>query len=283
MSGGAAAEFAPAKVNLALHVTGRRPDGYHELDSLAVFPRVGDRLFATPAPGLTLAVEGRFAGALAAADNLVLRAARLLGSGRGAALSLDKALPVAGGIGGGSADAAAALRLLARLWDVPLPGAAAVLGLGADVPVCLAGLPSRMRGIGERLEPLPLPGFWLVLANPGVRLETAAVFAALAGRFGPPLPAPPAFADAATLAGWLAARRNDLEAPAVGLAPPLAAVLSALAAQPGCALARMSGSGATCFGLFDAAGPAEAAAATLRRARRDWWVAAAPVAPADRR
>ena len=144
----------------------------------------------------------------------MLRAARLLGRGRGAALTLDKRLPVASGIGGGSADAAAALRLLARLWGLPLPPAEALLGLGADVPVCLAGTACRMRGIGEELEPVALPPFWLVLANPGVPVATGAVFAGLAGRFGAPLAAPPAFADAAALAGWLAEQRNDLEAPA---------------------------------------------------------------------
>jgi 4-diphosphocytidyl-2-C-methyl-D-erythritol kinase len=273
----AAEELAPAKVNLALHVTGRRADGYHLLDSLVVFPRVGDRLRAEPSRELSLSVEGRFAACLDRGDNLVLRAARLLAPGRGAALTLDKRLPVASGIGGGSADAAAALRLLGRLWGVPLPPTAALLGLGADVPVCLAGVASRMRGIGEALEPVALPAFWLVLANPGVPVATGAVFAALAGRFGPPLPHPPAFADAAALAGWLAARRNDLEAPAAALAPAIAGTLAALAAQPGCLLARMSGSGATCFGLFATAAEAEAAADALGRARPRWWVAAAPV------
>jgi 4-diphosphocytidyl-2-C-methyl-D-erythritol kinase len=272
-----AEELAPAKVNLALHVTGRRGDGYHLLDSLVVFPSVGDRLRAAPSPELTLAVEGPFAGCLDADDNLVLRAARLLGPGRGAALTLDKRLPVASGIGGGSADAAAALRLLARLWGLPLPPAAVLLGLGADLPVCLAGIARRMRGIGEELAPVALPPFWLVLANPGVPLATAAVFAALAGRFGAPLAAPPAFLDVGALARWLAEQRNDLEPSAAGLAPMVTETLAALAAQSGCLLARMSGSGATCFGLFAAAGPAATAAAALARARPAWWVAAAPV------
>jgi 4-diphosphocytidyl-2-C-methyl-D-erythritol kinase len=279
LSAGPAAELAPAKVNLALHVTGRRADGYHLLDSLVAFPRVGDRLAAAAAPDLSLAVEGPFAAALAAGDNLVLAAARLLGPGRGAALTLEKALPVASGIGGGSADAAAALRLLARLWDLPMPGTAALVGLGADVPACVAGVACRMRGIGERLDPVALPGFWLVLANPGVPVATGAVFAGLAGRVGPPLAPPPAFADVRALAGWLAAQRNDLEAPACALAP-VAETLAALGAQPGCLLARMSGSGASCFGLFATVAPAEAAAAALRRARPGWWVAAAEVGAA---
>jgi 4-diphosphocytidyl-2-C-methyl-D-erythritol kinase len=280
LSAAPAAELAPAKVNLALHVVGRC-DGYHLLDSLVAFARLGDRLEAEPADRLSLAIDGPFARDLGAGpDNLVLRAAALVAPGRGAVLRLTKLLPVASGIGGGSADAAATLRLLARLWDLPLPGRDALLGLGADLPVCLAGRASRMRGIGEDLAPLTLPPFWLVLANPGVPVPTGAVFAALACRDNPPLPDPPRFADADALAVWLAAQRNDLEAPAATVAPAVADVLAALAAQPGCRLARMSGSGATCFGLFAAGPAAAAAAAALRRARPGWWVEAAPVAPA---
>jgi 4-diphosphocytidyl-2-C-methyl-D-erythritol kinase len=275
-------ELAPAKVNLALHVTGRRADGYHLLDSLVAFPRIGDRLEAEAAAGLSLTIDGPFARGLGAgADNLVLRAARLLRgeSGPGAALRLTKSLPVASGIGGGSADAAAALRLLARLWDRPLPSRAAQAGLGADVPACTRGRAARMRGIGDDLTPLALPPFWLLLVNPGVPVATPAVFAALACRDNPPLPEPPGFADAEALAGWLGAQRNDLEAPAAALVPEIRAVLAAIAAQPGCRLARMSGSGATCFGLFVDAAPALAAAEALRAAHAGWWVAAAPVEP----
>jgi 4-diphosphocytidyl-2-C-methyl-D-erythritol kinase len=273
------AELAPAKLNLALHLVGRRPDGLHLLDSIVAFPSLGDTVEAEPARGLSLTLDGPFARDLdAGAGNLALRAALLLRApGRGAALRLVKSLPVAAGLGGGSADAAATLRLLARLWGVPLPGPAVVLGLGADVPACLAGGPARMRGVGERLEPLTLPPFWVVLANPGVPLATADVFRRCAAPENPPLPAVPAFADAAALAGFLAAQRNDLEAPAIAEAPVIAEVLAALAALPGCRLARMSGSGATCFGLFAAEGPALDAAAVLRRARPAWWVAAAPV------
>jgi 4-diphosphocytidyl-2-C-methyl-D-erythritol kinase len=274
-----AAELAPAKVNLALHVTGRRADGYHLLDSLVAFPRLGDRVAAAPAAGLALAVDGPFAADLDAGDgNLVLRAAALMAAGGGAALRLTKNLPVAAGIGGGSADAAATLRLLARLRGLPLPPPEAVLRLGADVPACLAGRACRMRGIGERLEPVALPPFWVVLANPRVGLATAAVFAGLAERTNPPLPAPPAFGGAEDLFGYLAAQRNDLEPPAVATAPAVAEARAALAAQPGCRVARMSGSGATCFGLFAARAPARAAAAAIARARPGWWVAAAPVA-----
>ncbi len=272
-------EIAWAKVNLALHVTGRRADGYHLIDSLVVFPRIGDRLEAEPAAGLSLSLTGPFAPGLGAgADNSVLRAAAYLRpEGRGAALRLTQALPVAAGLGGGSADAAAALRLLARVWGVAAPAPRQALALGADVPVCRAGRPARMRGIGEDLAPLDLPPFWIVLVNPGASLATTAVFAALAERENPPLPDPPTFADAGDLFGWLAARRNDLEAPARALAPPIDAALAALAAQPGCGLARMSGSGATSFGLFASEAPALAAAATIRAGRAAWWVAAAPV------
>ncbi len=274
----ATVEIAFAKVNLALHVTGRRADGYHLLDSLVVFAGIGDRLEAEPADGLSLSLTGPQASGLGAgADNLVLRAAMLLRPpGRGAALRLTKVLPVAAGIGGGSADAAAALRLLGRLWRVGAPDAAAVLSLGADVPVCLGLKPARMRGIGEDLAAVALPAFWIVLANPGVPVATGAVFAGLARRDNEPMAAAPPFPDAATLFGWLAAQRNDLEPPARAIAPAIDAALAALAAQPGCGLARMSGSGATCFGLFAAEAAARAAADALRRAEAGWWVSAAP-------
>jgi 4-diphosphocytidyl-2-C-methyl-D-erythritol kinase len=273
------AELAPAKVNLALHVTGRRADGYHLLDSLVVFAGIGDRLEAEPAAGLSLSLRGPFASGLGTGeDNLVLRAATLLRPpGQGAALHLTKALPVAAGIGGGSADAAAALRLLARLWGVALPPPDRVLALGADVPVCLAGRSARMGGIGGELTAVALPPFWIVLVNPGVPVPTGGVFAGLARRENPPMPDLPRLPDAAALFGWLAAQRNDLEAPARALVPSIDGVLAAIAAQPGCALARMSGSGATCFGLFAAEAGALAAAQALRSAAPSWWVAAAPV------
>lgn len=273
------AEFAAAKVNLSLHVTGQRPDGYHLLDSLVVFADVGDRVSVAPAPelGLGLTLAGPAAeGLRAEADNLVLRAARAFGVNAGAAITLEKHLPVASGIGGGSADAAAALRALARLWDLPLPDAAAVLRLGADVPVCLQGRPVRMQGVGEIITPLPaLPEGWLVLVNPGVGVSTPAVFRTLPCKDNPPMPAAlPPFSDLAALAGWLAAQRNDLEPPAMALQPVIAQVKAGLQAQPGCLIARMSGSGATCFGLFAAKAEAEQAAAALRQANSGWWVQA---------
>lgn len=270
--------FAPAKVNLALHVTGRRGDGYHLLDSLVVFAGVGDTVAAVRSDRLTLAIDGPQAARLPATDdNLVLRAARLMQVT--ASLTLTKVLPVAAGIGGGSADAAAALRVLAGLAGRSLPAADAVLALGADVPVCLAGRPARMQGVGQVLAPLPpLPPAWLVLANPGVAVPTPAVFAALDRRDNPPMdPVPRRMPDAAALAAHLATQRNDLQAAAVAIAPVIAETLAALADRPGCLLARMSGSGATCFGLFPREAEAANAAAHLARRCPDWWVAAAPM------
>ena len=275
-------DFAPAKLNLALHVTGRRANGYHDLDSLVVFAGVGDRVSALPAPALTLSVTGPEAAALAGeGDNLVLKAARVMAAGRGAALTLDKVLPVASGIGGGSADAAAALRALARLWDCPTPDAAAVMALGADVPVCLAGQPARMSGLGERLAPVPaLPGgLAVVLVNPRIALATPAVFAALERRDNPAMePMPGAFRDAEALVVWLRRQRNDLEAPAIRLVPAIEAVLAALSVA-GARLVRMSGSGATCFGLHDSVAGAETAAKTIAAREPGWWVRAAPLLP----
>jgi 4-diphosphocytidyl-2-C-methyl-D-erythritol kinase len=286
-------EFAPAKVNLFLHVTGRRADGYHLLDSLAVFLGAGDWLFAAPADtGLSLTVEGPFGADLAAeADNLVLRGARALGGSahgglaqgglargglaqgglaRGARIVLQKHLPVASGIGGGSADAAATLRLLCRLWGLPQVLRETALGLGADVPVCLASQAARMGGVGEALGPSPrLPPAGVALVNPGVALATAEVFRARTAAFSARAELPASWPDATAMAGDLAKLRNDLQPPAVALRPVIGAVLAALAAVPGCLLARMSGSGATCFGLFPDAATAEAAARAL--ARPGWW------------
>lgn len=272
----AAEAFAPAKVNLALHVTGRRADGYHLLDSLVVFADLGDRIRVEAAERLSLSVTGpRAAGVPADATNLVWRAAEALGPGRGARITLEKHLPAAAGIGGGSSDAAAALRALATLWDVALPRAADVLALGADVPVCLDARAARMGGIGERLDPVPaLPEAGLVLVNPGTGVSTPAVFKALAQRNNPPLPDPGPWADAAALAAWLRQTRNDLEAPARALVPEIGAVLGAISTAPGCLLARMSGSGATCFGLFADRASAARAAQAIGGQNPGWWVKA---------
>jgi 4-diphosphocytidyl-2-C-methyl-D-erythritol kinase len=274
---------APAKINLYLHVVGRRGDGYHELDSLVAFADIGDVVTAQPAADLSLAVDGPFAAALAGApDNLVLRAARLLASHRcvayGAAFRLTKNLPVASGIGGGSSDAAAALRALQSLWKIEATGdeiAGLAARLGADVPVCLLGRTAWLGGIGDVLAPAPaLPPVAVVLANPGIALATQAVFAARRGRFSAPSRFAEPVADAAGLAAMLSRRRNDLTEAAVGIVPAIADVLARLAACEGVLLARMSGSGATCFALFAETGAARAAATRLSGERPGWWVAA---------
>lgn len=282
-------EFAHAKINLCLHVTGQRADGYHLLDSLVVFAGIGDGLRATPADGLNLRVTGPFAaGVPAGQDNLVLRAARLVAGDMGADLVLDKRLPPASGIGGGSADAAAAIRVLLRLQAMAgrMPGmtqaqADAVAALGADVPVCLASHPARMRGIGEKLDWLPpLPEMHVVLANPRIEVPTPAVFKALPKKENSSLPEVlPSWIDAAALAGWLRETRNDLEAPARIIAPVIGDVVSALEAMPGALFARMSGSGATCFALFAKEAEAIAASETLAEDQPDWWVASGLIYP----
>jgi len=272
-------EDARAKVNLHLHVVGKRADGYHLLDSLAVFPAVGDVLSVTDADALSLELTGRFGAALVAeSDNLVLRAARGLAELAGIAprgrIVLEKNLPVSSGIGGGSADAAAAIRLLMRHWNVaPDAQSLATLAvrLGADVPVCLAQRPTRMQGIGEILRPAPaMPECGMVLINPLVAVATPAVFKARQGGFSPEAAFPPGWADARAMAADIARLGNDLEAPAFSLCPQIGDVLAALRRLDSCLLARMSGSGATCFALFPDATAARIAATALNRP--DWWV-----------
>lgn len=269
-------ERAPAKLNLCLHVTGRRLDGYHLLDSLVVFADVADRIFASPARGLSLVVAGpEGAGLQAETDNLVLRAARAMRV-EDVALVLDKHLPVASGIGGGSADAAATLRAVQRLTGHALPSGHDILRLGADVPVCLAGRPARMTGIGEHVAPLPpLPPLAAVLVNPRLPVPTPQVFAALTTRENPALPDLPATAlvSAEAFCAWLRVHsRNDLVPPARLVAPILGEVQTALEEMPGCLLARMSGSGGTHFGLFASLSGAETAARTLRTRHPFWWI-----------
>lgn len=271
-------EAAPAKVNLYLHVTGRRADGYHLLDSLVVFAGVGDVLEAEPADALSLNVIGPFAAGLAGqGDNLVLRAARALlaeaGVEAGARLTLYKNLPVASGIGGGSADAAATLRLLMRQWGVSIGQEALArlaLGLGADVPVCLGARARRMSGVGEILAPAPvLPAFGIALVNPGVAVATADIFRARRGDWSEAAELPAKWPAAAAMCADMARLRNDLEPAAIALRPVIGEVLAALRDAPGCRLARMSGSGATCVGLFDDAQMAVSAAEHMRRP--GWW------------
>lgn len=265
--------FAPAKINLTLHVTGQRADGYHLLDSLVVFADIGDRVRVAAADAPTLAVDGPMAaGVPTDGRNLVLRAATLMGVT--AEIHLEKHLPAAAGIGGGSSDAAATLRALARLTGRPLPNPADLLRLGADVPLCLSPEMTRMGGIGEQLQRLgPAPALPLVLVNPGVAVRTPAVFAALERKDNPPMTEPMPDPSAPGWMAWLAAQRNDLEPPAITQAPVIADVLAALRARAGCRLARMSGSGATCFAIMDSSAARDAAVAALRQAHPGWWVA----------
>jgi len=276
---------APAKLNLTLAVIGRRDDGYHLLDSLVGFTEYGDTVAAEESQTLTLAMAGPFGATLAVdpVENLVLRAARLLAEAGGitpcAALTLTKRLPVASGIGGGSSDAAATLLALAELWRLaPAPEDLAAIGLklGADVPVCLAGRTARLEGIGERIGPAPaLPAAAIVLVNPGVGLATPQVFRARQGGFsagaGPQGVLSHSPIDARALATALEGTGNDLTAPAITLLPVIAEVLAALDAAPGRLLARMSGSGATCFALFADEAAAEAAASAIAAAHPGWW------------
>jgi len=260
----AASEIVPAKLNLALHVRGKLPDGRHSIETIFAFCTDGDRLTAEEADEISLEVGGPFAADLAdETDNLVLRAARALrdalGTAKGAALTLDKRLPVASGIGGGSADAAAALRLLTSLWRVDPKYAEQVAPtLGSDVPACLLSLPARGEGAGDRLTLVQLPdlaGTPVLLVNPRVPLSTAEVFAAWDGE------------DRGPLEGW-GEGRNDLEGPAVALVPQIGAVLAWLSAQAGATFVRMSGSGATCFAFFESEAARDAAADAVPR---EWW------------
>jgi 4-diphosphocytidyl-2-C-methyl-D-erythritol kinase len=289
---GSEISLAPAKINLTLRISGRRADGYHELESLVAFAPFGDRLTFSPGGPLDLDVSGPMAdGAGPVADNLVLRAVRAL-AGRIDGLklgrfALHKELPSGAGLGGGSADAAAALRLIAGANGISLGDARvhdAARATGADIPVCLDPRPRVMRGIGEILsDPAALPPLGIVIIHPGFALPTGPVFKALglapgqryAGRSAsngvgtPPLPQ-----DREELLEWLATECNDLEAPAIATAPAVAGVLAVIAGLAGCRLARMSGSGSACFGLFDDGEAAASAAEVVAAAQPSWWVRA---------
>ncbi|GLS31098.1 4-diphosphocytidyl-2-C-methyl-D-erythritol kinase [Mesorhizobium albiziae] len=277
------ARLAPAKINLALHVTGRRADGYHLIDSLAVFTRFGDRVTVTASDEDSFAVSGPFAAHVPLdAGNLVLRARDALRSAfpdsacPPVAIVLEKNLPVASGIGGGSSDAAAALHALADLWAIDDDAALARIGLslGADLPMCLAAQPLIACGVGDELSLLPnFPALGLVLVNPAVAVPTAAVFAALAKRDGEKLPPLPLAIDFHSLRNWLETTRNDLEPAARAIEPAIAAAATALD-RAGSGFTRMSGSGATCFGLFETGNVAKRAAAAIRARQPGWFVAA---------
>ncbi len=272
---------ARPKVNLFLHVTGRRDDGYHLLESLVIFPDGGDVLTVADSDTLTFSASGPFSEKLGPEeDNLVLKAAKLLRSLSldlpGAHISLIKNLPVASGIGGGSADAAAALMLLNRLWKLkktPEDLAETGLELGADVPVCLHGQPAIMRGVGEKLTPVTVPpDFHLILVNPGYPVSTPAVFKHLSPPFTPEDPLQSVPDDLPGLVDWLGSKKNDLQAAAIEIVPAIKSVLEVLSSQSGCLLGRMSGSGATCFGIFMSSEEADMAAKNVKARHPDWKV-----------
>ncbi|HVY50770.1 MAG TPA: 4-(cytidine 5'-diphospho)-2-C-methyl-D-erythritol kinase [Devosia sp.] len=282
-------EAAPAKINLALHVTGRRADGYHALEMLVAFADVCDEIEAVPARKDSLSISGPFAPALGSSEgNLVLKALAAFRTRwpgalpEGLALRLRKNLPVAAGLGGGSADAAAALRLFSAMGEGEFAFAELLkiaLGLGADVPMCLYSRPAEVRGLGEIVAPLKsFPKCHVVLVNPLVPVATAEVFRRLERRENPRLPPlGDPLTRPAQLGLWLSETRNDLEAPAIALVPAIGVLKARLAAIEGCILARMSGSGATVFGLFGSAARAHQAAHDLRTQWPDYWVAAAPL------
>jgi 4-diphosphocytidyl-2-C-methyl-D-erythritol kinase len=285
-------EFARAKINLTLKVLGRRPDGYHELDSLVTFAEIADQLTFDPDAEPHFAVDGPFASEIVG-ENLVQRALWVLhgldSTLRLGAVRLRKNLPVAAGVGGGSADAAALLRAVRRanpLLSAEIPWFEIAARLGADVPVCFDGRPARMRGVGDRIDPISnVPALNVVLINPRLPLSTRDVFKALdassLSREHESSAGPVAFASQAALLHIISSDGNDLEGPATALLPEIGQIKSALTALPGCLLASMSGSGPTCFGLFDKAAQARAAAETLSRERPGWWVVGTRLAGAE--
>jgi len=270
--------LAHAKINLFLHVTGKRDDGYHLLESLVTFAEFGDRLELKPAETLSLEITGPFAASLSQ-DNIVMKAAQLLknhtGYKAGAQMTLEKHIPVGAGLGGGSSDAAAALLGLAKLWGVAIDDAdmqKMALQLGADVPVCLARRMAWMQGVGERVTPIKRKcDVWAVLVNPGAPLLTKDVFRRFSGAFTPPADMPKEIDSFDALMRCIQPKHNMLETPAMALAPVIRDVLVAIGATPGCYLSRMSGSGATCFGLYDNEATAKAAAADIQRRFPQWW------------
>ncbi|MAN63702.1 MAG: 4-(cytidine 5'-diphospho)-2-C-methyl-D-erythritol kinase [Parvibaculum sp.] len=277
-------EVANAKINLSLKIRGREESGYHQLESLVVFASVADHVTCKDADALDLEISGPFAAQLAdEKSNLILNAARVFAGALGrdptVKFELEKNLPIASGIGGGSADAAAALRAMMRLWGDP-PGSinGIALQLGADVPVCLKKRPSFMTGLGENLRTIPrLPEMHAVLANPGVSVSTADVFQRLqAGPVEGPdrLPLLPGVETLDRLVAWLEENGNDLEGPAIAIEPVIETVINDLQATAGCRLARMSGSGATCFALYDNPFDSAEAAAVLKEKHGNWWVTA---------
>ncbi len=261
-------QIARAKINLCLHVVGQRGDGYHLLDSIVGFAEFGDVLTFDLADTTTLTIDGPFADGLSGSDdNLIVQAARCFSGRQGATIHLEKNLPVSSGIGGGSADAAAALQGLSALWNEPMPDAATQLKLGADVPVCVQGGMVRMRGIGEVISPLSgINPLSLVLVNPNVSVSTPTIFKALSSKENPPI-----VDQSNDPWSWISDQRNDLQAAAIVVEPVIATALDQIA-RTGPMLARMSGSGATCFGVYQTDQAAAAAALEISKAYPEWWV-----------
>ncbi len=266
--------FAPAKINLTLLVVGQRSDGYHLLDSLVVFVDVGDWIVAEKADAFSLSVDGpRAKGIPLDKENLALQAALLFGTECPTSLKLTKVLPSSAGIGGGSSDAAATVRAMSELHKVPHPNIDLIFSLGSDVPVCVAATPARMQGTGDALSAVSVPPLFMVLVNPGMSLSTPQVFSALRRKRNPPMPTVmPAWLNTDELTGWLATQRNDLEGPAISVVPEICDVLGVIEATTNCRLSRMSGSGATCFGLYESEEAARLAAQDIQEKHADWWV-----------
>ena len=266
---------AHAKVNLTLHVVGQRANGYHDLQSLVCLTEFGDQVHLSPASEFGFHVTGPYALGIPVDDsNLVVQAAESMAHKYSRSLNckivLEKNLPMASGIGGGSSDAAAAMKALSQFWSVPLPNVDELMTLGADIPVCMSTGLTLMEGAGEQITHLsPAPNWGLLLVNPNVGVSTPAVFHSLRSKNNPQMQG--TFEKCQDIA-WLCHQRNDLEPPAVALVPEVAAVIDAISATPQCQVARMSGSGATCFGIFPALNQAQTAARTLQHAHPDWWV-----------
>jgi 4-diphosphocytidyl-2-C-methyl-D-erythritol kinase len=275
---------APAKINLSLHITGKRADGYHLLDSLVAFTEFGDELEFSEAPDVSLAVKGEFSHELAqdSANNLVLKAAvalrETMSVSDGVHITLSKAIPVGAGLGGGSADAAAVLHELCRFWELKISDTALneiALRLGSDVPVCLHSRMAYMRGIGEQITPLPLSAnIWIVLVNPKQPLLTKAVFGNYSGTFSPEGKIAGSIDSFEALLAAMEDSHNALEKPAIGLLPVIQTILDTIKATEGCRIARMSGSGATCFGLYASEAQAQAACKSIQSKQPGWWTTA---------
>lgn len=270
---------APAKINLSLHITGKRADGYHLLESLVAFTDFGDVLRLSSADAVTFQMQGAFATQLLNEDNIVLRAARMLqekaGISEGVHIALEKNIPVGAGLGGGSADAAATLRGLNELWNLRLKLdelSQLALHLGSDVPVCLQSRSSWITGVGEHVNPASLPDIWLVLVNPRLPLLTAQVYHAFNGDLSDVTKLPNTWCGIEDMISFLKAQHNALERPAISLLPVIQDVIAVIAATPECLLARMSGSGATCFGIYQTEHLAQQALLTIQAKHPDWWL-----------